>query len=265
MHCPLFMWSIEQHGPLPKCKEGILIAGLPGIGNVGKMTVDFILEQIKAKKLCTFFSYSLPASVLVNEQHMVDLPNIALYHKKGNYRCKDLFILAGDAQPAEEHASYQLVEKILEIGEKVGVKEVITLGGIGLGNLPQAPKIYCTGNCKAIIDRYASPMINRELYGVVGPIIGTTGLLLGLGKKKNIEGIALLAETLGHPMYLGIKGSKQLISVLNDSLKLNLDVSSFAKGIKDVDGELGNAAKKTSKELRKYKNALLTKETSYIG
>ena len=36
----------------PKLNNPILIEGLPGIGNVGKLAVEHLIEMTKAKKIC---------------------------------------------------------------------------------------------------------------------------------------------------------------------------------------------------------------------
>ena len=38
-----------------KLKNPLLIEGLPGIGNVGKVAVDFIIDNIKAKKILMLY------------------------------------------------------------------------------------------------------------------------------------------------------------------------------------------------------------------
>ena len=57
-------WKIKRLGKV-KIKNPILIEGLPGIGNVGKIAVDFIIENLNAKKIFEIYSYSFP-SVFVN-------------------------------------------------------------------------------------------------------------------------------------------------------------------------------------------------------
>ena len=45
-------WKIMQFGKIPKLDNPVFIEGLPGIGNVGKVAVDFLIDEIKAKN-CT--------------------------------------------------------------------------------------------------------------------------------------------------------------------------------------------------------------------
>ena len=62
----------------------VLIVGLPGIGNVGKIAVDFIIDNLKAQKIFDIESYNFPHAVFVNEKNMVELPTIEIYYKRAN-------------------------------------------------------------------------------------------------------------------------------------------------------------------------------------
>lgn len=248
----------------PKITNPILIEGLPGIGNVGKVAVDFIISQFGAQKLAEFRSYSLPNSVFVNEDNLIEMPVIDLYYKKRKNK-NDILLLAGDIQPINEVSSYEFCEKVLDILQEFKCKEIVTLGGIGLSNVPKKPKVYCTGNTKDMIDGYSKGTgVDKNLYGVVGPIVGVTGLLLGLANKRKIKGIALLSETLGHPMYLGIKGAREILKVLDKKLSLGIDLKELDKDIKEVEEEM---IKRTdfSKLPKGMKGVQPGRETDYIG
>ncbi len=244
-------WKIRQIGKKPKLKNPILIEGLPGIGNVGKVAVDFLIDELKAKKLYEITSYSFPHSVFVNEDNLVELPMIEIFYKKFNGKRNDLLLLGGDVQPTDEVSSYEFSEKVLDIAQDFKAKEVITLGGIGLAEIPKKPKVYCTGNSKKIIQRYKNGMVNDKLYGVVGPIVGVSGLLVGLAERRNIEAISFLAETYGHPMYLGIKGSMEILKVFDKKFKLNISMARLNKEIKEVESELLSRTEQISEVARK--------------
>ncbi|MCP3683053.1 MAG: hypothetical protein GY861_10215 [bacterium] len=260
-------WKIEKVAPIPKLNNPILLEGLPGIGNVGKVAIDFIIDEIKAKKLYQVFSYTMPHSVFVNEDNLVELPSISIYHKKvGN---KDILLLAGDVQPIDEISSYEFSEAILDLLASFKGKELITLGGIGLPNVPKKPKIFCTGNSKKTIKKYmAGTELENKLYGIVGPIIGVSGLLLGLAKRRNIEGVSFLAETYGHPMYLGLKGARELVNVLSNKLKLNIDLKELDKEVDEIEAEVTKKKRiadlPKSSKLRKL-TSKIGKDVSYIG
>ena len=261
-------WKIKQVSKLPKLKRPILVEGLPGIGNVGKVAVDFIIEELRAKKIYEINSYTFPHSVFINEKNLVELPKIELFYKKFSNGRNDLLLLAGDVQPIDEVSSYEFSEKMLDVLKKFNGKELITLGGIGLGEIPKKPKVYCTGNSKDTIKKYKDDA-NEKLYGVVGPIVGVSGLLLGLATDKNIRAVSFLAETYGHPMYLGIKGAREVLRILNKKLKLGIKIERLDKEIKEIESEIMKRTEELSEISRqtafKKLKGKLGKDTSYIG
>lgn len=260
-------WKFIQFGKTPKLNKPVFIEGLPGIGNVGKIAVDFLIDELKAKKLYEITSYTFPHSVFVNEDNLVELPIVEVFYKQSGKR--DILLLGGDVQPVDEISSYEFSEKVLDIVDKFKGKEIITLGGIGLADIPKKPKVYCTGNSKKMIDRYKNELVITSLYGIVGPIVGVSGLLLGLAARRNMEAISFLAETYGHPMYLGIKGAKEILKVLDKNLKLNIDINKLDREIKDIESEIikkseqlsGVAQQIALKKLQKK----LGRDVDYIG
>ena len=261
-------WKFEQVGKKPKLRNPILVEGLPGIGNVGKVAVDFLIDELKAKKLYDVSSYTFPHSVFVNEKNLVELPKIEVFYKKFGNKKNDIIFLAGDIQPIDEVSSYEFSEKMLDLVEKFGGKEIITLGGIGLSDVPKQPKMFCTGSSKEIIKKYKDGA-DDKLYGVVGPIVGITGLLVGMAPKRKMNAIAFLAETYGHPMYLGIKGAREILKILNKNLNLKINIKKLDEEIKEVETEIvkrsGELAKVTKQTALKKLQGKIGKETSYIG
>lgn len=263
------MWEIKKVAAIPKLNNPVLIEGMPGIGNVGKIAEDFLIDDLKAKKAYDFFSYNFPHSVFVNEDNLVELPKIGLYYKKFNDKRSDLLLLGGDIQPVSEGSCFEFCDKVLDIIEKNNVKEIITLGGIGLQSAPKKPKVYCTGNSKEIIKKYKEGVdVEDKIYGTVGPIIGVSGVLLGMAKRRNINAVTFLAETFGHPMHIGIKESQEILKVLDKKLKLGLNLKKLEKDINDLEKEmlqrtknLSEAIKQTS--LKGVKSRF--KDTNYIG
>ncbi len=253
-------WEIKTIKKV-KLNKPVLIEGLPGIGNVGKIVVDYLAEELEATKIMTFFSYDLPNSVFVNEDNLVELPKIEMYHKKINNT--DYLFLIGDVQPSTEKASYTFTELMLEFIEKQGGREIITLGGIGLSEPPEKPDVFCAGNNKAFVKKFLEKGAKKNVYGLVGPIIGISGLLVGMSTKRKIKATALLAETYGHPMYLGLKGARSTIKILNKIYGFKVSLRSLNKEIKLVEQEENEInGQSDSASLKKIKKQ---KEINYIG
>jgi proteasome assembly chaperone (PAC2) family protein len=97
--------------------------------------------------------------------------------------------------------------------------------------------VYCVGNQKEAVSDAVTAGANNEVYGIVGPIIGVSGLLLGLAKNKNLSAMALLTETMGHPMYLGLRGAKATLNVLFSLFSCSFDLSTLDDEIRQVEDE----------------------------
>lgn len=260
-------WKLNYTAKKPSLKKPILIEGLPGIGNVGKIALDFIIDELGAKKIAEFQSYALPHSVFVNEDNLVELPAIEVYAKQfknGN----DLVLLAGDIQPLDEQSCYQFSDTVLDMAQELGCTEIVTLGGIALKQVPKDPQVFLTGNNKDIVKAYQrGTQVSNKLYGIVGPIVGVSGVLLGMAAKRRMKAVSLLAETYGHPMYLGISGARKILRLLNDKLKLKLNMKQLEKELAEIEDELAdkpefapNLTHRSLAKLRKGKG-----DTSYIG
>ncbi len=267
------LWEVTaETRAIPKLQDPILIEGLPGIGNVGKIAVDFMVGELKAKRLYSFFSYRFPHSVFVNSKNLVDMPRLEIYYKqlgKGNKKL-DLLFLVGDIQPIDEESCYEFCDEVLKIALQHRCRHIITTGGIGLQQIPDKPKVYCTANDAKLLAEYKkkSLLAEEDIFGVVSPIIGVSGILLGLGKKRGVKGISLLAETFGHPLYLGVKGAKEILQLLEKKFSLGVNLKKISKDIPDMENLLFQ--KTADWDLEEFPQSLAgaqakKKEAHYIG
>lgn len=264
-------WKVTQESKtIPKLNNPLFIEGLPGIGNVGKIAVDFLVEELKAKRLFSLFSYKFPHSVFVGDDNLITMPKVEIFYKKSNGKGRDLLLLTGDIQPIDEESCYSFCDEILKLVKQFKCSEVITTGGIGLQEMPETPKVYVTGNDKDLFKDYVKKgmLTEKNIFGVVGPIVGVSGILLGLGKLRKVKGVALLAETFGHPMYLGIKGAKELLKVLENKFKFGINIKKMSKEIIEMEKDLMGKTKEWLAELSGTSRAgakAKQKEVSYIG
>ena len=255
-------WLVKKINTPPKLKNPVLIEGLPGIGNVGKIAVDFLIDQYEPKLISEIYSTSFPHSVFVTDNNLIEMPTVRIYTVKSKNR--DMILLAGDIQPVDEEASYQFRSLIIEEAKKLGCKEIITLGGIGIAEEPKNPKVYGAANSEKIKKEYMNK--NKKIIfnkTKADAIVGATGLLLGLGKLNDVKGVGLIVETFGHQFHIGLKEAKSLLNILKDVLNLDID-------LKELDEEITKKERISEKE-----NKVLTKtvkrmsgkigDMSYIG
>jgi uncharacterized protein (TIGR00162 family) len=215
-----------------KLKNSVLIVGLPGIGNVGKITADFLVEKLKAKKLADIYSYHLPPQVLMNEDAYARLVKNELFYKKR--KDGDIVVFTGDFQGLTSQGQYEICFKVLELGKKLDIKKIITLGGYQIGKLMEIPRV---------LGAYTSESLRREVekLGVVfsknepgGGIVGGAGLFLGIGAELfELPGVCLMGETSGY--FTDPKSAKQVTKVLVDYLKLGMDTLDLDEKIREIE------------------------------
>ena len=171
-------------------------------------------------------------------------------------------------QPVDEESSYEFSDLILDLSKKLGCNELITLGGIGMASEPQTPKVYGAAISEKSKKKFSS-LTNKANFSKTeaDAIIGATGLLLGLGKLKKMEGIALLVQTFGHQFHIGLKESKALLKVLKEILKLDITLSDLDKAIKREEKDKAKSIANERKVLSKTVKRMYSKssDTSYIG
>ncbi|MCX8197227.1 MAG: proteasome assembly chaperone family protein [Candidatus Micrarchaeota archaeon] len=212
-----------------RLKNPILIEGLPGIGLVGKIAADYLISELKAEKVAELYSPHFPHQVLMQKNGVMRMIKNKFYVVKG--KKNDLLILVGDVQAVTSEAQYEVSGKILDYAQKKGVKMVITLGGYGTGKMPTAPKVFGIVTHKHMVEEY-------KKYGIVfgeskGSIIGAAGLLLGLGKIRNMSGICLMGET--HGGFVDARSAQAILEILCKILDINVDVKKLDERARETE------------------------------
>ena len=221
--------------------DPILIEGLPGIGQVGKLVAEYMIHMLKADKIGEIHSIYFPPQVLLDETGLARLARneLFLYQSDG----RDIVFLVGDHQSTSNEGHYILADQYCEIAQELKVKRIYTLGGFGVGHLVNEPRVLGAVNRAELRPELeeAGVTFNREEPG--GGIIGAAGLMLGLSAQRGIDAVCLMGETSGYlvdPMsaanVLGILS--KLIDVPVDPTKLNDRASEMEKVIEGlVEGE----------------------------
>jgi uncharacterized protein len=218
----------------PKLKNPILIEGLPGIGNVGKLAVEHLIEVTKAKKFAELYSKDFPPQVFINSDGTIKLVNNEFYYLKARKKNqKDLVFLTGDYQGLSAQGQYELAQSILDVAEDIGVKFLFTLGGYGLGHEIKEPKVLFATTHKHLVK-------SMKQYGAVfrknepgGGIIGASGLLLGLGRLRGFEGTCFMGETPGY--LVDPKSAKAVLKILIKITNLDVDLSRLEEKAKEIE------------------------------
>ncbi len=214
-------------------RNATLVIGLPGIGNVGKIVTDFVVEQLHAKEVGKFYS-DIPPMVFPTKDS-VEFPTLRLYH--ATHKRNNFLFITGDYQPREAKC-FDFCTEVINIFKKVKGKEIIVLGGASLPNIDSNPSVYAIASKNSLIEKYRKVEPNlRSAHGNLGPIVGVAGVLLGLAKNKNINATAFLTETTDK-QYFNAKSVKKALSLINKLTGIQIDNKKFNLRIRSIEAEI---------------------------
>ena len=247
--------TVNYVGKKPNLKNPILIEGLPGIGNVGKLAVEHLIDTIGAEKFAEVYSKDFPPQVFINSDGTIELVNNEFYYKKSkNKNQRDMILITGDYQGLSSQGQYELVEKILDICEEFGVKEMYTLGGYGLGHEIEKPKVLCATTDKNLVKKMKKHGAVFKKNEPGGGIVGASGLILGLGKLRGLKGTCFMGETPGY--LVDPKSAKSVLKILTKITNTSIDLSELEKKAKEIEHiahqlkEMEGMSKEKTEELK---------------
>ena len=241
----------------PRLKSPVMIVGWPGIGNIGLIAVDTLRDLTKAEELGEIESYEFfpPSKVVIKSGLLEDLefPTNKFFYR--HIEGKDLIFFIGEEQPrrqatsdyAEGDEAYQMANLVLTVAEKFGCQRVYTSGAaLSLMHHTMGSRVWAVPNTKRLtkeIKGYPNTVLMSEIEGRggQGDITGLNGLLLGVAKKRGLDGICLMGEI---PIYLqGLpivypKASKSVLDVFSEILGIDIDLSRFDRIVQKAERKI---------------------------
>jgi len=204
--------------------DPILVEGLPGIGQVGKLVAEYMIHMLAAEKIGEIHSIYLPPQVILEGNGIARLPRNEVFLYKAPER--HIIFLVGDFQSTSNEGHYLLSDAYLDMAQELGVKRIYTLGGFGVGHLVNGPRVLGAVNREELKREIEGAGVTFERDEPGGGIIGAAGLILGLGSIRGIDAICLMGETSGYlvdPMSAAnvLEALCKIIGVTVDPTQLN--------------------------------------------
>jgi len=247
---------IEKKKP-KKLKKGILITGLPGIGLVGQVVGRYLVEELKAQKVANVISPHFPHQVFMTKKGGMRIIKNSFYLYRGKKR--DLLILVGDIQAMSSVGQYEVADIMLGYCEKLGINEIITVGGYSTGKISEERRIFGVATSEKVRNRL-------RRYGVIfgeakGSIVGAAGLLPALGKLRGIEGGCVMGET--HGSYVDTASARQIVSMLSKYLDVKINLKRLDEKAKESQKLLKQVQEEVQKTMeQQFEQA--TRDVTYI-
>jgi uncharacterized protein (TIGR00162 family) len=214
-----------------------------------------MIEEIGAERVAEIHSVYFPPQVLVDEQGIARLMNNQVYLFRGE---TNLLFLVGDAQSASSEGHYRLADAYLDIAERFGVRRIYTLGGYGVGHFVDDPQIFSAVNKESLKTEVLNAGGTFSTDGGMG-IVGTSGLLLGMGEIRGMEAICLMGETSGY--LVDPISARKLLSVLCNLLHIEVDPTRLSDRAKEMEQYIAGLREESERDERRRSGEDLV----YIG
>ncbi|MFB6252647.1 MAG: proteasome assembly chaperone family protein [Halobellus sp.] len=180
----------------PTLRNPVLIEGLPGVGHVGKLAAEHLLEEFDSEMVARVYSDEFPPQVGVDDDGVTSLACAEFHAVETDGR--DLLVLTGDHQAQSHSGHYHLTDAFLDLAASFDVSSIYALGGVPTGELVEEPDVLGAVNDAETVDELTDAGVKFRDGEPAGGIVGVSGLLLGLGERRALSGACLMGETSGY-------------------------------------------------------------------
>ncbi|UCG54589.1 MAG: PAC2 family protein [Dehalococcoidia bacterium] len=200
-----------------------MLAAWPGISNVAIIIANYLSKKLAIKPLAEVHAphFFDPIGVLAKGSiiEKPQFPRSRFYYWKNAPDKNDLILFIGDAQPTTKE--YDMANCVLDIGLRFKARKFFTCAAaLTRIHHTEQPRVWGVGTNPTIADELVK---NNLVQGGNLQIAGLNGLLLGVAKERNIDGICLLGEV---PTYASrMQNPIAALAILNKlTIMLNIEI-----------------------------------------
>ncbi|HDR53658.1 MAG TPA: hypothetical protein ENN60_03250 [archaeon] len=210
---------------LGKLKGCTVVTGFHGIGFVGFIAVDFMVRKLEAERVERYFNRKLPPVVFAGKDKL-EMP--VEFYRKDKLGFMKLSVMA------EKEVLDRVVEETLTEFKKVGVKQVLVVGGLASRHKQEIQGV-CNTAGREMMEKLKLAPLDKEIT-VFGPMASTLihGERLGLpvvcvlpGAMSNVPDPEAASEAI--KLIAGVYGLEI------DTQDLEKDARKVEKRLKELD------------------------------
>lgn len=252
----------------PELKNPDMVVGWPGIGNIGKIAVETLCQAVNAEEFGEIepWEFFYPNKVVIRGSILTEMyfPSSKFYYKQ--LPSRDLLFFVGEEQPAtservyaEGERAFEMSNMVLDVAKKFKCRRVYTAGAaVAVTHHNLQPRVWAVANNEKLLREfrnYHNTMMMSEVEGRGrhGHITGLNGLLIGVAKKRGIEGVCLMGEI---PDYLSRvpfpypKASKAIVATFAEIVGLDLAPDILDDMIIQIEAVVSNVYQQFPQEIK---------------
>ncbi len=211
-------------------KNPVGIIGLPGIGNVGRIAVEALIQTLGAPSLLEFYSDDFPPRIVVRDG-ISEFPTSTIHlYKAAPDEPHDLLLLTADHQPSSGKGVFDYADYVANFFNDMNIREVFALAAYEQSYAeffkvyPSPPRVYVSASSQQLLDRIS--VLEGTVATKEGIISGANGFIPSWAAKRyGVEGACFLGETMG-VIKADFRASREIMQKIAAllGLKTNLDL-----------------------------------------
>ena len=219
----------------PELDDPVLIEGLPGVGHVGKLAAEHLLEEFDGELVRRVYATEFPPQVSIDDDGVAEL-TCAEFHAVETDGA-DLLVLTGDHQAGSNAGHYRLTTTFLDIAEEFGADRAYALGGVPTGELVEEYTVLGAVSNDDLIERLEDADVEFRPDEPAGGIVGVSGLVLGLGGRRGFDAACLMGETSGY--LVDPKSARAVLETLEALLDFSVEYESLEERAEEMEEVVG--------------------------
>ena len=170
-----------------------MMLALPGVGNVGKLVVDTLIDKLPSKLIARIHHPDLPPHALMVSGLLVP-PHLGLYQVELDPET-NILAICGENQPMTASGQYEISMAILEIANSLNTELLMVLAG--LSSEAGSEEIHMVVSDAETREKIELMDIQLSIDEPKGGIIGVAGLVSSMSSFKSVNSCCIVAATFG--------------------------------------------------------------------
>ena len=175
-------------------EHAAMLEAVPGVGNVGKLVVDSLVEAHPSRTLAWILHPDFPPHATLDGDSLLAPPRIqidSVLLPDG----RTVIVVGGHLQPITAAGQHEVSETILKLATDSNTPKLLVLAGLAAGAEDRQIHVICAD--AEVRKRLEADDIPVSRKHPEAGMIGIAGLLISLSPLHSVSTIGLVAETMG--------------------------------------------------------------------
>lgn len=219
--------EVQVRAEKPQSGNPVVIEGFPGIGLIGNIASQYVINKLDMDYLGAIDSrFFPPMSVLLGG--LAHMP-VRIYEKAE----LGVVVVSSDI-PIHPAASYDLARGMVSWAESIGAKEMVCLAGITV--MGEEQRVFGAATNEEMLERIKDKVEVFEF----GTISGISGSVMNECLLRKMPAICLLGET--HSMAPDPRAAVVTVKMLNTLYGLNVDTTELEERADEIEFQMQKLA-----------------------